>query len=458
MLVVDNADTIVALSTAPGTAAIAVIRMSGKDAVTIIDTVFNGKKLRTANTHTLHHGTIETEGNKIDEVVIAYFKNPTSYTGEDVVEISCHGSPFIQQQILAILLKHGARLAKPGEFTLRAFLNGKIDLAQAEAVADLIAAQTQGAHEIALKQMRGGYSNELKKLRYELLHFASLLELELDFSEEDVEFAERKEMFQLIDKIQRVLKKLIHSFALGNVMKNGVITVIAGRPNAGKSTLLNTLLNENRAIVSEIPGTTRDTIEETLNIRGIEFRLIDTAGIREANDEIEKIGVEKTMQKIQESALLLYVYDMHALTEEELAKDLARFKKGKYKFILVANKMDKGVLADPLDTLTPHYNVQIISSLNNINIDALKETMYRTITGEEMHLDAPVVSNIRHLEALQKTKETLDLVVGSIENNESGEFTALHIRHALNFLGEITGEVTNEHILDDIFRNFCIGK
>ncbi|MBC8045412.1 MAG: tRNA uridine-5-carboxymethylaminomethyl(34) synthesis GTPase MnmE [Fimbriimonadaceae bacterium] len=455
---INNTDTIVALSTPPGIGAIAVIRLSGKDAVAITDRLFIGKKLKDADSHTMHFGTIENNGNKIDEVVTSIYKNPKSYTGEDVIEISCHGSPFIQQQIIQLLISKGARLAKPGEFTLRAFLNGKLDLSQAEAVADLIAAQTQGAHDIALKQMRGGYSEELKKLRYELIHFSSLIELELDFSEEDVEFAERAHMLKLMEKINTVLNRLIRSFELGNVIKNGVNTVIAGRPNAGKSTLLNVLLNEERAIVSEIPGTTRDTIEEELNINGITFRLIDTAGLREAKDEIEKIGVERTMQKINESTLLLYVFDMHHLSKEELEKDLAQFKKGNYKFILVANKMDKGVFIENLNTLDPYYNVQIISSLEKTNIDELKKSIYHSIAGNEININDPIVSNIRHMEALQKTKETLDEVIESIENKVSGEFTALHIRHALNYLGEITGEVTNEHILDDIFRNFCIGK
>lgn len=453
-----NSDTIVALSTSPGMAAIAVIRMSGLLAITIADEVFKGKKLSDATSHTLHFGVIEKDGEKVDEVVIGLYKNPASYTGEDVVEISCHGSPFIQQKILELLIQKGARLAKPGEFTLRAFLNRKLDLSQAEAVADLIAAQTQSAHDIALQQMRGGYSHELKNLRFELIHFSSLLELELDFSEEDVEFAERKHMLKLAEKIKTVIDTLIRSFELGNVLKNGVNTVIAGRPNAGKSTLLNALLNEERAIVSNIPGTTRDTIEEELNINGITFRLIDTAGIREAKDEIEKTGVERTMQKIQESTLLLYVFDMHDLSGQELEKDLTQFKKGNYKFILVANKMDKGVFEEHIKTFDPYYNVQVISSLEKTNVEELKQAMYKTIVSEELNLHDPIVSNLRHLEALQKAKESLQGIFTSIEAKESGEFTALHVRHALNYIGEITGEVTNEHVLDDIFRNFCIGK
>ena len=340
MQLAEHKDTIVALSTAPGVGAIAVIRMSGDNAIEIADKVFIGKKLARAQSHTLHFGVIAVEGNKIDEVVIGLFKNPRSYTGEDIIEISCHGSPFIQQQILQVLIQAGARLAKPGEFTMRAFLNGKMDLSQAEAVADLIAAQTQASHDIALKQMRSGYGETLKQLRFELIHFASLIELELDFSEEDVEFAERSHMQHLIDKINFELDRLIRSFELGNVIKNGVNTVIAGRPNAGKSTLLNALLNEDRAIVSAIAGTTRDTIEEELNINGIVFRLIDTAGIREAKDEIEKIGVEKTMEKIKTSTLLMYVFDVNTMTTEEVRTDLNNLVEAGDRMLVIANKID----------------------------------------------------------------------------------------------------------------------
>ena len=456
--ITDHEQTIVALSTPNGLGALALIRLSGGRAIEIADIIFHGKKLSIAETHTAHFGTILQDEKKIDEVVVTIFKNPSSYTGEDVVEISCHGSSYIQQQIINLIIAHGARLAKPGEFTLRAFLHGKLDLSQAEAVADLIASETESAHHIAMNQMRGGYSDELKNLRFELIHFASLLELELDFSEEDVEFADRKLLLHLVEKIKSVLQRLIKSFELGNVMKNGVATVIAGRPNAGKSTLLNALLNQERAIVSEIPGTTRDTIEEELIIHGITFRLIDTAGLREASDEIEKRGVERTMKKIQESAMLIYVFDMHTLSKEELEKDLAQFKKGNYKFILVANKMDKGVFIEHLESLDKFYHVQIISSLEKTNIEALKQAMYEIIAGEDKLSTQTIVSNVRHLQALIKTKEVIENVMQSVENKESGEFTALHLRHALNYLGEITGEVTNEHLLDDIFRNFCIGK
>ncbi|MFZ1633421.1 MAG: tRNA uridine-5-carboxymethylaminomethyl(34) synthesis GTPase MnmE [Chitinophagales bacterium] len=458
MQLAEHKDTIVALSTAPGVGAIAVIRLSGDTAIEITDKVFIGKRLARAASHTLHFGVISDEGNKIDEVVIGLFKNPRSYTGEDIIEISCHGSPFIQQQIIQVLIKNGARLAKPGEFTMRAFLNGKMDLSQAEAVADLIAAQTQASHDIALKQMRSGYGETLKQLRFELIHFASLIELELDFSEEDVEFAERSHMKHLIDKINVELDRLIRSFELGNVIKNGVNTVIAGRPNAGKSTLLNALLNEERAIVSHIAGTTRDTIEEELNINGVIFRLIDTAGIREAKDEIEKIGVAKTMEKIKTSTLLIYMFDVNSMTPEEVRSDLNNLVEAGDRMLVVANKIDTpegGKLLAQFFEFEPDC---YISSLQKTNIDELKSIMYKKIVHEDFNFENTVVTNARHLEALNKARTTLNEVLQSLNNNESGDLTALSIRYALNAIGEITGQVTNEDLLDNIFRNFCIGK
>ncbi|MGB4831951.1 MAG: tRNA uridine-5-carboxymethylaminomethyl(34) synthesis GTPase MnmE [Chitinophagales bacterium] len=458
MQLAEHKDTIVALSTAPGVGAIAVIRMSGDNAIEIADKVFIGKKLARAQSHTLHFGVIAVEGNKIDEVVIGLFKNPRSYTGEDIIEISCHGSPFIQQQILQVLIQAGARLAKPGEFTMRAFLNGKMDLSQAEAVADLIAAQTQASHDIALKQMRSGYGETLKQLRFELIHFASLIELELDFSEEDVEFAERSHMQHLIDKINFELDRLIRSFELGNVIKNGVNTVIAGRPNAGKSTLLNALLNEDRAIVSAIAGTTRDTIEEELNINGIVFRLIDTAGIREAKDEIEKIGVEKTMEKIKTSTLLMYVFDVNTMTPEEVRTDLNNLVEAGDRMLVIANKIDTPEGGKLLAQFFEFEPDAYISSLQKTNIDELKTLMYQKILHDDFNMENIVVTNARHLESLQKARTTLNDVLQSLHNKESGDLTALSIRYALNAIGEITGQVTNEDLLDNIFRNFCIGK
>jgi tRNA modification GTPase len=423
MQLAEHKDTIVALSTAPGVGAIAVIRMSGDNAIEIADKVFIGKKLARAQSHTLHFGVIAVDGNKIDEVVIGLFKNPRSYTGEDIIEISCHGSPFIQQQILQVLIQAGARLAKPGEFTMRAFLNGKMDLSQAEAVADLIAAQTQASHDIALKQMRSGYGETLKQLRFELIHFASLIELELDFSEEDVEFAERSHMQHLIDKINFELDRLIRSFELGNVIKNGVNTVIAGRPNAGKSTLLNALLNEDRAIVSAIAGTTRDTIEEELNINGIVFRLIDTAGIREAKDEIEKIGVEKTMEKIKTSTLLMYVFDVNTMTPEEVRTDLNNLVEAGDRMLVIANKIDTPEGGKLLAQFFEFEPDAYISSLQKTNIDDLKTLMYQKIVHDDFSMEN---TNARHLESLQKARTTLNDV---IHNNESGDLPYPFVMH-----------------------------
>lgn len=457
-MITDLKETIVALSTAPGIGAIAVIRMSGAASIRIADEIFTGKKLADAGSHTLHFGSIEENGNKIDEVVIGLFRNPKSYTGEDIIEISCHGSPYIQQQIIQLILNKGARLAKPGEFTMRAFLNGKMDLSQAEAVADLIASENRSSHDLAMKQMRGGYSEVLKNLRYKLIEFGALIELELDFSEEDVEFAERDHLLHTTHEIKTIINDLIKSFELGNVLKQGVNTVIAGRPNAGKSTLLNALLNEERAIVSEIAGTTRDTIEEELNINGILFRLTDTAGIREASDEIEKLGVARTFEKIQQSALLIYVFDVHELNENELGADLGKFKKGNYKLIIVGNKIDRGLSGEALFQFKKFEPIIYISSLEKLNIRELKEAIYNSIVDEEININSTIISNARHLEALIKTKESLEEIIRSIEEKNSGEITALSIRHALNHLGEITGEVTHEDMLGFIFGKFCIGK
>ncbi|HET8964154.1 MAG TPA: tRNA uridine-5-carboxymethylaminomethyl(34) synthesis GTPase MnmE [Chitinophagales bacterium] len=451
-------DTIAALSTAPGVGAIAVIRLSGSNALHITNTIFSGTDITKADSHTLHFGSIKSGEEKIDEVVVGIFKSPKSYTGEDVVEISCHGSSYIIQRILQLLVNSGARLAKAGEFTMRAFLHGKMDLSQAEAVADLIASETKASHQLALQQMRGGYSETLKNLRYKLIEFGSLIELELDFSEEDVEFADRSHLVKLTEQIKNVIELLIQSFQLGNVIKLGVNTVIAGRPNAGKSTLLNALLNEERALVSEIPGTTRDTIEEELNIHGINFRMIDTAGIRESTDIIEKMGVEKTMEKIKTSTLLIYLFDVNTMTPEEVKNDLNALTNSGDKLLLVANKIDKqdaGFNFSQFKKLNPDC---YISSLEHTNLDELKEMMYNKVIQDKSYSESTIVSNVRHLEALQKAKESLQEIINAVENKVSGEFTALHIRSALNYIGEITGEVTHEDMLDFIFSKFCIGK
>ena len=478
-------DTIVALATPPGTGAIAVIRLSGPRAIIIADVVFKGKRLENQPSHTAHFGRIvDDEGRTLDEVLVTVFRAPNSYTGEEVVEISVHGSPYIQQEVIQLLLEKGARLAQPGEYTLRAFLNGKMDLSQAEAVADLIASESEAAHTVALNQLRGGFKNEIQRLRDELINFASLVELELDFSEEDVEFADRGQLKSLIEKIRNYIRELLHSFTLGNAIKSGVSTVIAGRPNAGKSTLLNALLNEERAIVSDIAGTTRDTIEEVLNIDGVQFRLVDTAGIREAQDTIEAIGVERTMEKIGQASVLIYVWDVVGMTLTELYKDLNALHKPGLKTLVVCNKMDRNphfdpdwitdpsnerVLpyllegSDPVELEVPEWlkepNVILTASAKNLqNIGYIKERLLEIALGGSLQLESTVVTNARHFEALQKTDESLSDVLKGLDTGITGDFVAQDIRHALHSLGEITGEIGVEDLLGNIFGKFCIGK
>lgn len=452
-------ETIVALSTPPGIGAIGVIRLSGKDAISITNTVFSGKNLLEQESHTIHFGLIKDGNIVIDEVLVSLFVGPKSYTKENVVEISCHGSNYIIQQIISLLIRKGASAAKPGEFTLRAFLNGGLDLSQAEAVADLISSDSAAAHNVAMNQLRGGFSTELNVLREQLIHFASMIELELDFAEEDVEFANRDQLQQLIDKITVVLNKLIRSFELGNVIKTGINTVIAGRPNAGKSTLLNALLNEDRAIVSEIAGTTRDTIEEVLNINGINFRLIDTAGIREATDAIEAIGVEKTMQKINQSALLVYLFDVINLSASEIKEDIMRLYKPGVAFVAVANKIDLSY-NDRLKELKLPFEIQFIaiSAKENQQIEELKRLLYDTAVGDQLSDNHTMVTNIRHVEALQKTRTALASVSNGLDNPVTSDFLAMDIKQALYYLGEITGQVTTDDLLENIFSKFCIGK
>ncbi len=456
--------TIVALATPQGVGAIGVIRLSGSEAVQVTTKVFKGKNLEKQKSHTVHYGHVVDGEKVIDEVMVALFRAPKSFTTEDVVEISCHGSPFIAEQIIQLLIQNGARSAKPGEFTLRAFINGRIDLSQAEAVADLIASDSVASLDLALKQMRGGFSNDIKILRTELVNFASLIELELDFGEEDVEFADRKKLIELIDAIQSKLKPLIESFKLGNVIKNGVNTVIAGKPNAGKSTLLNALLNEERAIVSEIPGTTRDTIEEVLNINGIQFRFIDTAGIRTTEDVIEKLGVAKTMEKLKQSSVYIYLFDVNSTTPEELVKEIHELKLLGFNGIIVGNKIDKA----SWKATAPFYKVieesgknfphlLFISSQTQYNIPLLKEKLFQLATSN-LQPDSTVVTNARHYEALLKANEALNEVKVGIENQNTGDLVALDIKRGLEYLGQISGEVTNDEILGNIFSKFCIGK
>jgi tRNA modification GTPase len=456
-------DTIVAIATPSGVGAIGVIRLSGPDAIRIANSVFHGKNLEQQASHTVHLGTIRNdEGRILDEVLATVFVAPRSYTGENVVEVSCHGSDYIIQELMQLFIQKGARTANPGEYTLRAFLNGQMDLSQAEAVADLIASSSKSSHAIAMQQMRGGFSDEIKKLRQELIDFASLIELELDFSEEDVEFADRSKLEALVQQIQRIIKALLDSFQLGNVLKNGVSTVIAGRPNAGKSTLLNALLNEERAIVSEIAGTTRDTIEEVLNIKGVQFRIIDTAGIRDATDTIEAIGVEKTMQKVQSSALLVYVFDVVETQPEEVRADLEKLVHENIHVLVVANKMDLNPYTKkehyfPENNTTDYHWVPV-SALNKMNIDYLKESLHDAVLSKKINLESTIVANARHYEALQKAYEDLDRVLQGLSSGITADFVAMDIRAALHHLGEITGEISTDDLLGNIFGRFCIGK
>lgn len=478
----DLSSTIVALATPPGVGAIGVVRLSGSRAIIIADTIFKGKRLENQPSHTAHFGKVETpDGRVLDEVLVTIFKAPHSYTGEDIAEISCHGSPYILQQVIQLCLEHGARLAGPGEFTFRAFLNGKMDLSQAEAVADLIASESEAAHEVAMRQLRGGFKEEIHRLREELIHFASLVELELDFAEEDVEFADRSELKGLVQKIRNYIQSLLRSFSLGNALKTGVATVIAGRPNAGKSTLLNALLQEERAIVSDIAGTTRDTIEEVLNISGVQFRLIDTAGIREAQDAIEAIGVQRTMEKIQQASVLMYVWDISSTSIPEVYQDLEQLPTTNSQLLIVCNKMDKNPyfrtewLLDPTlpdvhpyllpspapenaSLITHRLTIVPVSAKNAQNIEYLKEKLFEIAVGEDLSFESTIVTNARHYDALRRTDEALADVLNGLETGVTGDFVAQDIRRALAYLSEITGDIGVEDLLGTIFSKFCIGK
>ena len=450
-------DTIIAPATPAGTGAIGVIRLSGKEAITITNAQFKGKNLTQQASHTIHLGKItDTDGTVIDEVLVSVFIGPNSYTGENVVEISCHGSPYIIQRILEVLIAKGARSAEPGEFTLRAFLNKKLDLSQAEAVADLIASDSKASHDMALNQMRGGFAKIIRNLREELIRFAALIELELDFSEEDVEFANREQLIRLIDSIQEVIAPLIQSFRLGNVLKTGVTTVIAGRPNAGKSTLLNALLQEDRAIVSDIAGTTRDTIEETLHIHGILFRLIDTAGIREAADAIEHLGIERTFEKIRQSSIVLYVFDCTQMSEAEVQKDLSMLHTHGIPVLLLANKADLAAQKQQY----PSLDVLYISASNGQHLDVLKQRLYEMVVKDtQLSSNHAIVSNLRHYEALNQAGTALQKVREGILAHTGGELIAFDLRAALQALGTITGDIdVDRDILGTIFGKFCIGK
>ena len=459
-------DTISAPATAPGTGAIAVIRISGKDAFKIANSIFQPKKkslkIADCKSHTIHFGIIHDKDVTLDEVLVSVFKSPNSFTGQDSIEISCHGSVFIQQQIIQLIIRNGARLAQPGEFTLRAFLNGKFDLSQAEAVADLIASDSTASHQLAMQQMRGGFSSEIKILRQELIHFASLLELELDFAEEDVEFANRDQLKQLILHLTSHISNLISSFHLGNVIKHGVPVVIAGKPNVGKSTLLNVLLNEERAIVSEIAGTTRDTIEEEITLGGIKFRFIDTAGIRETTDVIEKTGVGRTLEKIQQSPVLIYIFDVDESGAGDVKKEIEELKNNiedeKFIIIPVANKIDHHNTDELKKNYSAIENIVFISAKEKINIDLLISSLLSKINTAGLSQRNVIVSNARHVEALSKTQEALANACEGIQTKRTTDLISSDIKYALHHLGEITGEITTDDLLENIFSKFCIGK
>ena len=461
-------DTIVALATPSGAGAIAVIRLSGEKAITIASQIFesvSGKELEKQKSHTVHLGHIKDDNRILDQVLATVFKNPNSYTGEDTVEFSCHGSSFIQQEIIQLCLRKNARMATPGEFTLRSFLNGKMDLSQAEAVADLIASDSQASHQLAIQQMRGGFSSEIAALRAELLNFASLIELELDFAEEDVAFANRDDFQKLITKISFVLKRLIDSFATGNVLKNGIPVAIVGEPNVGKSTLLNALLNEQRAIVSDIAGTTRDTIEDEISIGGIAFRFIDTAGIRETTDTIAGLGIKKTFEKIEQAQVVVFLIDSSVLFLEKntVASLQIEIEKIKNKYpqkalIVVANKVDTLSNKEKTHLTNSIESLQLIVAKTGQGVENLKTALLEFVNTGALKNNQTIVTNSRHYDALLKALEEINRVQEGINAGLSGDLMAIDIRQALYYFGEITGEITNDDLLGNIFANFCIGK
>ena len=451
-----NQETIIALATPYGLGAISVIRVSGVNAISVTEKLFkpNGnKKLSDQNSHTVHLGHLIKNSHELDEVLVTVFKGPHSYTGENTIEISCHGSTFIQQEIIDLFIENGIRVANPGEFTLRAFINGKMDLNQAEAVADLIASENEGSHRLAMEQMKNGFSNDLKKLRAELLHFSSMIELELDFSQEDVEFAERSEFKKLTVRIQTELEKLIDSFKSGNVLKNGISVAIAGKPNAGKSSLLNTLLNEDKAIVSDIPGTTRDSIEDSLVIDGINFRFTDTAGLRETKDIIESKGIEKTKEKINNARILIYLFDSNDTTFNEINSDLESFKREDLSVLLVRNKVDLKNTNQNLINQLEKFEIIEISANNTDSVSSLKKRLVNEINILNPYTDT-VISNSRHYEALMKALKAIEEVNMGLKNNISGDLLSVDIRKSIEHLAEITGEITNDDVLGNIFANF----
>ena len=464
----NQTDTIIALATPAGAGAIAIIRLSGPEAISIASNHFesvSGKVLKNQKSHTIHLGYIKDGKNVLDQALISIFKDPHSYTGENVIEISCHGSPYIQQQIIQLFLRNGCRTADAGEFTLRAFLNGKMDLSQAEAVADLISSDNAASHQIAVQQMRGGFSNEIKQLRTELLNFASLIELELDFSEEDVEFADRTQFKELLTRIQKVLQSLIDSFAVGNVIKNGIPVAIVGEPNVGKSTLLNAFLNEERALVSDIAGTTRDTIEDEISIGGIGFRFIDTAGIRETKDVVEGMGIKRTFEKIEQAQVVLLLVDGSKLLndDQKLKNIVIDFEKIKNQnpqkpLVLLVNKSDTLSELDK-DKIGKHLDsVKYLSAKTGEGVEELQNSLLEFVNTGALRNNGTIVTNTRHYDSLLKSLEEIEKVQFGMNENISSDLMAIDVKEALYHLGEITGQVTNDELLGNIFANFCIGK
>ncbi len=451
-------DTIIALATPQGVGAIAVIRLSGPDAIKVTNSVFHGKNLENQPSHTIHFGTIRDGERIIDELLVSIFIAPKSFTKENVVEISTHGSSYIINQVLKLFIRKGIRPAKPGEFTQRAFLHGQFDLAQAEAVADLIHADSESSHQAALNQMRGGFSSEIQELRTQLIHFASMIELELDFTEEDVEFASRDDLRKLVERLLRVVEELIMSFDLGNVIKNGVPTVIAGKPNAGKSTLLNALLNEEKAIVSEIAGTTRDLIEDEINLGGVIFRFIDTAGLRETTDVIEAIGVSRTQEKMKTASLILYLFDLSDTDLVEINRDINKLENLGVPFLKVANKTDKAKPNIINELKSMHPDAIFISAGKKENLEELKGRVLELVNLDKFRTGNTIVTNVRHYDSLVKTRESLLDILTGLDNQVTNDFVAMDIRRSLHYLGEITGEITTDDLLANIFSKFCIGK
>jgi len=464
-----NQGTIIAKATGAGSSAICLFRLSGNDSIKMVSKYFQAKskkKLTEQKSHTVHLGTLHHNGATLDEVLVSVFKAPHSYTGENIVEISCHGSNFIQEAILRLFISKGAQQAKPGEFTLRAFLNKKMDLSQAEAVADLIASESRAAHEIAINQMRGGYTDEISQLRQKLLDFASLITLELDFAEEDVAFADRIALKDLLWSLQSKIKSLLDSFQYGSVIKKGVPVAIVGKPNAGKSSLLNALLKENRAIVSAIPGTTRDTIEDTMTLSGIEFRFIDTAGLRETDDQIEAIGVAKAKEKVDLARVMIYLFDAHDTSLSEITSAIKEFKREDLIVLLVENKIDliqeagESSLTKALKEQSYHIPTHAFCSISTFDpdtIEQLKKTLYNQIKKIAVQGDV-VVSNARHYEALQNALGAIIEIGEGLESELTGDLLSVHINEAIHFLGEISGEIGNDELLGNIFSKFCIGK